>query len=131
MFNLLMIAGIFALLGVSLVPAAGELISINVPVKLIDGDVIEGTYNIVDDLRPYCGHVTNKTIGCADVSEADMFILKSAMGYVDPVYPIDIFTHEYLHIRCEYKQPASNWHYGNGDEQKIYPHIDYWNTCGR
>ena len=91
---------------------------------------IWGMYIIVDDLEGHCKNVTELSLGCAHPWSGDMYMLESKLGYVEEITGFDIFTHEYLHIRCEYYNVKHNWHYDNGPDAIYIPNTDYWNTCG-
>ena len=96
-----------------------------------DGEIIEGQYIITDSLFGKCYPFKDTLIGCASRSSATMYILRSDMDFVRSVTGYDIFTHEYLHIRCEYNDWDYNWHVANGEDAVYYSNVNYWETCGR
>ena len=85
---------------------------------------------VITDNLDYCYMNSTKVIGCASSSRQEIRILQDYVSYVDRVSGIDIFLHEYLHIRCEWFDSDYNWHISN-DNPLILKNVDYWNTCGR
>ena len=89
-------------------------------------------YVLVDNIVDYkeiCYIATEKTIGCSIPSMKIMFIKTDKAGYVDPA-GYDVFTHEYIHARCD--QGDTNWHADNNyGYYYILPNVNYYETCGR
>ena len=96
-----------------------------------DGELVKGKYIITDSLFGKCKPFKENLAGCAHRKYATMYIKRDAVGNVNPITGYDIFTHEYIHIRCEYHDWNHNWHVGNGDDAVYYSNVNYWETCGR
>lgn len=122
---------VLLILGIpSLLPKVEPLVDpilIPVLVEQIDGKYVWWNYIIVSDVREYpiwCSSTRENVVGCANY-------LYRVMLIEDSFYQskgMDVFTHEYIHARCDYD--SSNWHLNN-----THPVINkspdvYWNTCG-